>query len=165
MTVSKRRTSQNKVDSTLLKVKILVSSFLVVMIFQNCGPGLQGIDNVPAAVGNGATAANIFVPVSMAPSAPSLLVAGSTSSTAISLTWKDTSGAANLTTSFTIERANLLTGANETYTVIATLPANIAEYDDINLAPSTFYLYQITASNNFGTSPATLAVLGATLHQ
>ncbi len=79
-----------------------------------------------------------------APSAPTSLVAASSSSSQIGLVWTDN---ANNETGYNVERLN---GA--TWTVIASLPANSSSYSNTGLTANTAYSYRVNAINAAGPS-------------
>lgn len=78
--------------------------------------------------------------------APSSLGAVAASSTQVNLAWTDN---ATNETGFKIERK---TGANGTYSQIATTGVNIAAYSDTGLVSGTAYLYRVRATNAAGDS-------------
>lgn len=80
------------------------------------------------------------------PTGPTNLAATAVSSSRIDLTWRDNS---NLETGYRLERA---TSASGLFAQIAILGANIAEYSDTGLEPSTSYSYRVRAQSVSGGS-------------
>ncbi|MEN6390939.1 MAG: fibronectin type III domain-containing protein [Syntrophomonas sp.] len=78
------------------------------------------------------------------PTAPSNLSASASSSSQITLTWKDNS---SNELGFIIQRKS--TGSFET---VGTVLANITAYQDKNLSPDTSYTYVVIAFTNLGTT-------------
>ena len=94
-------------------------------------------------VGQGYTA---YYPLSASPpAAPSGLIAAAVSSSAIDLSWNDIS---DNETGFNIERS--LDGVN--FSFLDTVGANVNNYSDTGLTPSTTYWYRVNAENASGTS-------------
>ncbi len=91
---------------------------------------------------------NAFAAVSgaVAPNTPSNLTASAISDTQVDLNWADNS---SNETGFKIERK---TGADGTYTQIATAGANVTTYSDTGLSASTTYYYRVEAYNSAGDS-------------
>ncbi|MGA9773761.1 MAG: putative Ig domain-containing protein [Blastocatellia bacterium] len=85
-------------------------------------------------------------PTPTPPAAPAGLSASAASSSAINLSWADTS---SNELGFRLERKTGLTG---TYALIATPAANQTGYADTGLQASTTYFYRIKAYNNAGES-------------
>ncbi|HEX7860555.1 MAG TPA: fibronectin type III domain-containing protein [Verrucomicrobiae bacterium] len=85
-------------------------------------------------------------PASVAPAAPSQLVASGVSQNEIALRWTDNS--AN-ETGFRVLRK---IGATGTYTSVQ-LAANTPSYTDFNVSPATEYFYKVQAFNSAGNSP------------
>jgi LmbE family N-acetylglucosaminyl deacetylase len=80
-----------------------------------------------------------------APAAPSGLTATATSSSQINLAWVDN---ATNETGYSIERST----DGTTFTVVATLGANVTTYANTGLAAATTYSYRVRAANSAGTS-------------
>jgi titin len=80
------------------------------------------------------------------PEAPSSLVATSTSSTSISLSWVDNS---NNETGFRIERGTTSTGP---FTELAATSEGVTAYSNKDLTASTTYYYRVRANNSAGDS-------------
>lgn len=95
-------------------------------------------------------AGNVNIPASVTvvvvPNAPSGLAANTSSPNQINLSWADNS---NNETGFSIERS---VGSDKNFSVIATTPANVAVYADVNLSPTTLYFYRVDAFNAEGVS-------------
>jgi subtilisin len=89
------------------------------------------------------------------PNPPSNLVARAVSVSKINLTWTDSS----FEDGFKIERWN-----GSGYSEIKTVGANVTEYDDSGLAPSTTYLYRVRAFNSGGGSGYSNDSSATTLH-
>jgi hypothetical protein len=85
-------------------------------------------------------------PPPVPPVAPSGLLASAASSSAINLTWIDSS---NNEDGFRLERK---TGPSGAYALITTLPAGQVSYTDSGLSASTTYFYRIKAYNGAGES-------------
>jgi autotransporter-associated beta strand protein len=80
------------------------------------------------------------------PNAPANLTATMVSSTRIDLTWTDSS---TNETGFRLDRK---TGANGTWSQVATPAANASAFSDTGLAPGTEFLYRLRATNATGNS-------------
>lgn len=80
-----------------------------------------------------------------APSAPSGLAATAASAAQINLAWVDN---ATNETGYSVERS----ADGVTFTVIASLGANVTSYSNTGLAASTLYYYRVRASNTGGNS-------------
>lgn len=89
---------------------------------------------------------NAYAAVSL-PAAPSGLTASASSTSQINLSWQDHS---SNETGFSIERK---TGTDGSYSVIATVGADVTSYLDKGLAPATTYSYHVNAFNVLGSSP------------
>ena len=101
--------------------------------------------------------ANVNVPVcGTAPDAPGDLTATAVSSSEIDLSWTDNSDNED---GFKIERK--ISGG--TYSVIASVGANIVSYNNIFLLPDTTYYYRVRAYNSFGYSNYSNEISIATL--
>ncbi|MEK7727953.1 MAG: fibronectin type III domain-containing protein, partial [candidate division KSB1 bacterium] len=85
------------------------------------------------------------IPDANAPNAPTNLLAGAISNTAIIMIWED--NAVNETGYF-IERK---TGAGA-FDSLTTLPANSSGYRDVGLTPNSTYIYRVSAVNSAGPS-------------
>ncbi len=84
--------------------------------------------------------------VATVPNAPGNLVAGSTSSTQITLSWQDNSDNEE---GFKVERALYAGGP---WSQIDVTGVNVSSYSDIGLSPSTTYYYRVRAYNSAGNS-------------
>jgi len=82
------------------------------------------------------------------PAAPANLTASVVSLTQINLGWTDNS---NNETGFRIRRK---TGANGTYSQIATVGVDVTTFSDTGLSPNTTYYYKVRSYNEAGTSVA-----------
>ncbi len=91
------------------------------------------------------------------PNAPSNLVATTTSSSAINLTWDDNS---TNETGIKVERK---TGAGGTYALIVTLGVNARSYSNTGLVASTLYYYRVQAFNSTDNSTYSLEANATTL--
>ena len=89
------------------------------------------------------------------PVAPTNLIASAYSSTEIDLSWTDN---ANDESSFKIERS--LDG--NTFSLIATVGANVTTFPNTGLTQSTVYYYRVRASNGAGDSAASNVVMVTT---
>ncbi len=113
-------------------------------------------------IGDGTTA-NRLSPVvvtgfgnALTPPAPSALTATAVSAVRIDLAWRDNSGNE---TGFQLERK---IGAGGTWSLRATLGANVTAYADLGLTPATTYVYRLRAINGSGASAYTSEVTRAT---
>ncbi len=99
-------------------------------------------------LGLSAIAADITtsVVVTITPAPPSSLSASTVSTTAIDLSWSDTSSNED---GFRVERK---TGSGGTYAQIATTSPNVATYSDAGLTANTSYFYRVLAFNSDGDS-------------
>jgi uncharacterized repeat protein (TIGR01451 family) len=88
-------------------------------------------------------------PTLPAPAAPSNLTVTAISATQINLFWTDNSSTED---GFKIERAPDSGGSPGTWTQIATVGANVTNYNDTGLLPGTRYWYRIRAYNVGGDS-------------
>jgi hypothetical protein len=79
------------------------------------------------------------------PAAPTNLTASARSTTSIGLSWQDNS---SNETNFIVERKK----GTGSYSVVATLGANVTSYLDTGLAKNTTYTYRVKASNADGDS-------------
>ena len=108
---------------------------------------------------SGAITNPVFLPVVIrsipAPSAPTNLVAAATSSTAIHLTWNDTTNE----TGYRLQRSP----DGSTWSPLITLPANTTSYDNTGLTASTLYYYRIVAYNSTGDSAWSNTAFATTL--
>ncbi len=113
------------------------------------------------AIGNSAYSAVVNAmtqaPASVLPAAPSGLVANSTSTSQINLTWADNS---NNESGFKIERSLNGTGPS---ILIFTTAAGSTNYVDTSLTSATTYQYRIYSYNNVGNSAVTAGVSATTL--
>jgi len=91
------------------------------------------------------------------PEAPSSLVATSTSSTSISLSWVDNS---NNETGFRIERGTTSTGP---FTELAATSEGVTAYSNKDLTASTTYYYRVRANNSAGDSAVSNVANATTL--
>ena len=89
------------------------------------------------------------------PATPGQLAVEALSSTQVAVSWNETT---QNVTGYTLERQN----ADGTWSVIANLGGNAGGYIDSGLAPGTTYSYRVTASNAYGSSPASASVTGTT---
>jgi hypothetical protein len=96
-------------------------------------------------------------PFAVPPTAPSALTATAVSPFQINLSWTDNS---TDETNFQIERST--TGATGTYTLFATVAANITTYNNINILANTEYCYRVRAINGSGNSTYTTAICATT---
>ena len=115
----------------------------------------------PPANGATTTVAHLFVlgtltAATTAPTAPSQLTAAPSSSTQITLSWKDNSGNES---GFKILRASQAGGP---FSQVGLTGANITTFTDGSLAPETDYFYEIVATNNVGDSAPTNVADGTT---
>lgn len=85
-------------------------------------------------------------PVTPPPSAPTGLSATATSSSAIALSWTDN---ANDETGFKIERSS---NGGTTWSLLATLGANVTTYSNTGLPSGSTYAYRVYAYNSNGNS-------------
>ena len=103
----------------------------------------------------------VYLPLVMKPlqppTAPGGLTATAVSTSAINLTWTDTS---NDESGFQIERAPINTSA---FVLITTTAANIKTYQNSGLASGTGYTYRVRAINSAGASAYTAAASATTL--
>jgi hypothetical protein len=84
------------------------------------------------------------------PDAPSSLAAQAVSTSQINLTWADN---ANNESGFGVERANDNAGVPGTFSLIATLGANVTSYsNNTGLQSATTYWYRVQALNDAGSS-------------
>ena len=90
------------------------------------------------------------------PAAPSGLNASSASSTQINLSWTDN---ATNETGFKIERST----DGVIFNQVGTTPADVMEYQDTGLAPTTLYVYRVRAFNASGDSGNTNTAATTTL--
>jgi len=88
----------------------------------------------------------IFIPPTFPPTAPSGLTAVAASSSQINLTWKDN---ATNESSFVLARG---TNSGGPYTDVATLAADVTNYNNAGLTPTTTYYYVVRAVNVNGAS-------------
>jgi hypothetical protein len=95
--------------------------------------------------------------VPTAPAAPVGLTATAGSASTIYLSW---SAAGTNQTGFTIQRS---TNGGTSWTTIATVAANATNYTDAGLSASATYAYQVMATNNVGSSPASSIATATTL--
>jgi hypothetical protein len=86
-------------------------------------------------------------PVVVKPVAPTGLMATATSSTSIALKWNDVANE----TGYRIERRR--DGTTEPWTQVGTTGANVTQFQNTGLLPSTTYLYRVLAFNSAGSSP------------
>lgn len=86
-----------------------------------------------------------LAPAPTPPAPPSILMASAISSTAINLSWTDN---ASNEAGFNIERSS----GGGAYSQIATIGANMAQYQDTGLSASTAYSYRVRAYNSAGDS-------------
>lgn len=90
------------------------------------------------------------------PAAPARLVATTASVSQINLSWADLSANES---SFEVERGSSTT---DTFSKVASLPANTTTYEDKNLTDNTPYCYRIRAGNAAGNSAFTEVVCATT---
>lgn len=84
------------------------------------------------------------IPHVLSPAAPSNLAASTISISKISLVWEDKS---TNESGFKIERKS-----SGNFEQIATVTADVKEFQDVNLQPATTYTYRVRAYNTFGNS-------------
>ena len=92
------------------------------------------------------------------PTAPSDLVSAAASSSQITLTWTDNS---DDQTGFKIERS---TNGTSGWTQIATVGANVTNYDNTGLVANTLWYYRVCATNASGASAYTAVANAHTAH-
>jgi len=106
--------------------------------------GLTGILSIGVGFGD-------CVAVTCAPYAPSGLMATTISSNEIDLVWTNN---ASTQTGFAIERAlDNGSGSPGTWAQVTTVGANVTNYDDTGVMPSTIYWYRVRAYDAEGYSP------------
>jgi hypothetical protein len=88
----------------------------------------------------------VYVPPTSIPTAPNGLTATAVSSSQINLTWHD---ASTNEANFIVSRGTVSGGP---YTAIATLNANITNYNSTNLSGNTTYYFVVRATNSLGAS-------------
>ncbi|MBI5099136.1 MAG: hypothetical protein HZB30_07835 [Nitrospirae bacterium] len=135
-------------DGDGMRVKKTASGQTIIYHYDQDGKVISetyenGIPIVNYVYANGKLAAKAIPDV---PYAPSGLNAASFSSSQIDLTWADNS---TDETGFYIERK---TGAEGTYSQIATIGKDVTAYSDTGLAGNTTYYYKIIAYNSIGFS-------------
>ncbi|MBK8050345.1 MAG: multicopper oxidase domain-containing protein [Anaerolineales bacterium] len=107
-------------------------------------------DSMPSNVATATTP----VPV---PATPGGLIATVQSATQVNLAWTDN---ATDETGYRVERAVVTGGVPGAFTVVATLGANAAAYNDTTATPSTVLAYQVIAFNNYADSlPSNVAIV------
>ena len=109
---------------------------------------LSSVDKKPSFTGKTISGGrvNAYAAVSL-PAVPSDLIASAASTSKINLSWQDLS---SNETGFSIERK---TGTDGSYSVIATVGANVTSYADKGLSPATTYSYRVNAFSVLGSSP------------
>jgi hypothetical protein len=121
-----------KKNLTIIIVSILFTTFIAVINYGGCAGGSNS-----GSSGNNS---------SLIPAAPSSLIAGAISSTAINVSWTD-----NTTneTGFYLESKTV---PSITYTVVATLTVNTTNYIHTGLTANTTYYYRVKTFNFLGQS-------------
>jgi hypothetical protein len=94
--------------------------------------------------------------VAVAPAAPSSLACTSVTRTAITVGWVDNS---TNETGFHVERST----NGSTWTLVATVGANVRTYANSSLKSNTLYYYRVRAYNASGNSAYTATVSARTL--
>jgi predicted phage tail protein len=116
---------------------------------------ITGMQSTPSNEANATTQATPTV----APAAPSNLIATASAATIINLTWSDNSSNES---GFKLERS---ANGGTTYTLIAIISAGGTSFVDVNLNPSSTYTYRVRATNAVGDSanstPANATTLAA----
>jgi hypothetical protein len=121
-------------------LRVTVTPMQVIVDYVTCAPG-QSTNGQVVYTYTMASSSGINPPT-----APSNLTATAISTTQINLSWKDNSVNE---TGFKIERK---IGVYGTYAQINTTNANITNYSDSGLTPSTTYYYRVRATNANGNS-------------
>lgn len=116
-------------------------------IASTAGPALTGVLNGTGWRWDTGAPFDLVVGPPTPPADPGGLAAAATASTAIRITWTDGS---NNESRFEVERST--TGAGGPFAPLATVGANVTQFDDTGLAPLAEYCYRVRAANATGNS-------------
>jgi predicted phage tail protein len=111
-------------------------------------------------VGNSAYSGVAGATTLQLPAAPSNMAATAVSPSAVDVTWTDNS---SNETSFRLERAPDAAGAPGTYTLVATLGADVTSYRVTGLTSARRYWFRVRAQNSVGNSAFAAATSATTL--